>query len=347
MNIIQVGSSGHYEYALAAAKRAGFRFTGICMGDRREKNTTRERFRKFGFEVPLYEDYSEMLEKAPSDIVIINSFMGYNAEFAAEALHRGKHVFIEKPIATTLDGLRLVMREYHNANTKEMLEKCGRKRVCLCGMFGILDEPQFMTARKTAASGVLGEIRLVNAQKSYKLGEREEFYSERELYGGTIPWVAIHAIDWAWRLFGLHFTEVTARQSRAANGGNGTMESDAICLFRGSRDEIVSVSADYFRPAGAPTHGDDRIRAVGERGIMEVRAGKVYITDENGEREASEYEKSGSIFDEFINETETGNPGRVSAMGSFYSTYLALCARESADKGKTVALDFDAFCREI
>ena len=34
MNIIQVGSSGHYEYALAAAKRAGFRFTGICMGDR-------------------------------------------------------------------------------------------------------------------------------------------------------------------------------------------------------------------------------------------------------------------------------------------------------------------------
>ena len=90
MNIIQVGSSGHYEYALAAAKRAGFRFTGICMGDRREKNTTRERFRKFGFEVPLYEDYSEMLEKAPSDIVIINSFMGYNAEFAAEALRRGK-----------------------------------------------------------------------------------------------------------------------------------------------------------------------------------------------------------------------------------------------------------------
>ena len=80
MNTIQVGSCGHYEYALAAAKRAGFRFTGICMGDRREKNTTRERFRKFGFEVPLYEDYSEMLEKAPSDIVIINSFMGYNAE---------------------------------------------------------------------------------------------------------------------------------------------------------------------------------------------------------------------------------------------------------------------------
>lgn len=127
MNIIQVGSSGHYEYALAAAKRAGFRFTGICMGDRREKNTTRERFRKFGFEVPLYEDYSEMLEKAPSDIVIINSFMGYNAEFAAEALRRGKHVFIEKPIATTLDGLRLVMREYHNANTKEMLENAAEK----------------------------------------------------------------------------------------------------------------------------------------------------------------------------------------------------------------------------
>ena len=92
------------------------------MGDRREKNTTRERFRKFGFEVPLYEDYSEMLEKAPSDIVIINSFMGYNAEFAAEALRRGKHVFIEKPIATTLDGLRLVMRD----TTMQIQKRCSK-----------------------------------------------------------------------------------------------------------------------------------------------------------------------------------------------------------------------------
>lgn len=347
MNIVQVGSSGHYEYALEAAKRAALHFTGICMGDHSERNTTREQFRKFDFEVPLYGNYIEMLENADADIVIINSFMGYNAELTIEAMKRGKHVFVEKPLATSLDTLRAVIREYHKANTPEMLEKYGRKRVCLCGMFGILDEPQLMTAWRIASSGALGEIRLVNAQKSYKLGSREEFYSDRELYGGTIPWVAIHAIDWSWRLFGLHFTEVTARQSRTANGGNGSMEADAICLFRGSGDELVSVSVDYFRPSGAPTHGDDRIRAVGERGILEVRSGKVLVVDDEGEREVTEYEKSGSIFAEFINEIETGNPGRVSAVGSFYSTYLALCARESADTGQTISLDFDTFYRGI
>ena len=346
MNIVQVGSSGHYEYALAAAKNAGCNYTGICMGSRHEKNTAKEKLRRYGFEPEVYTDYLDMLEKAPADIVIINSYMGYNANFAIEALRRGKHVFVEKPIATSLNSLKSVMHEYRMANSSEHLSEHRRDRVCLCGMFGILDEPHFMTARKIAASGALGEIRLINAQKSYKLGKREDFYSDRELYGGTIPWVSIHAIDWAWRLFGLHFSEVSAWQSRIGNGGNGTMEADAICLFRGSREELVSVSADYFRPAGAPTHDDDRLRAVGERGIMEVRSGRVYITDENGEREVEAYEERGNIFAEFLSEIATGNPGRVSAMGSFYSTYLALCARESADQRKTVKMDFDSFCLE-
>lgn len=347
MKIVQVGASGHYEYALAAAKREGCDFVGLCMGDRHEKNTASEKLSEYGFTPEIYGDYAKMLEETNADIVIVNSFMGHNADFAAEALRRGKHVFAEKPIATDFESLCHVMREYRTANSPKRLSATKSGRVCLCGMFGILDESAFMTARKIILSGTLGDIRLINAQKSYKLGEREEFYSDRKLYGGTIPWVSIHAIDWAWRLFGLRFSEVYACHSREANGDNGSLEASAICLFKGTSGEMVSVSADYLRPAGAPTHGDDRIRAVGTGGILEIRGGRVYLTDAAGEREVSHYEEKGDIFAEFLSEIKTGKPGRVSALGSFYSTYLALAARESADTGNVFPLDFDAFCLRI
>ncbi len=44
--------------------------------------------------------------------------------------------------------------------------------------------------------GSIGEIRLLNTQKSYKLGRRGENYKSREVYGGTIPgWKSWGGLD--------------------------------------------------------------------------------------------------------------------------------------------------------
>ena len=56
--------------------------------------------------------------------------------------------------------------------------------------------------------GTVGQIRLMNAQKSYKLGRRNEFYKIRSTYGGTIPWVGSHAIDWLYWFSGEKFESV-------------------------------------------------------------------------------------------------------------------------------------------
>lgn len=346
MKIIQIGASGHYAYAPEAAKKLRCEYVGIAMGDRSEKNTAMPSLAAYGFSPARFDTPEELFEKTDADVLVLNSYMGYNAKYACMALKRGISVFAEKPIATTTDDLKRVISAYRAANTAACLAGTGRERVCLCGMFGILDEPWFVCARELSTGGALGEIRLVHAQKSYRLGTREPFYSQRELYGGTIPWVSIHAIDWAWRFSGIRPVEVTARQSRVANGGNGSLESTACCLFTGENGAMISVSADYLRPSAAPTHDDDRIRLAGTEGILEVRDRRVFLLDGAGERELPLPGKTESIFERFLREIETGKPGTVSAMGSFYSTYLALCARQSADTGTTVKTDFDAFLRE-
>ena len=56
-------------------------------------------------------------------------------------------------------------------------------------------DPWFYTAKCLIDEGAIGDIRLLSARKSYRLGQRAPFFRERALHGGLIPWVAIHGID--------------------------------------------------------------------------------------------------------------------------------------------------------
>ena len=46
-------------------------------------------------------------------------------------------------------------------------------------MFGIDYLPHFETAYRFVKAGGIGEVMLANGQKSYRMGRREKFYSDR------------------------------------------------------------------------------------------------------------------------------------------------------------------------
>jgi scyllo-inositol 2-dehydrogenase (NADP+) len=72
---------------------------------------------EFG-DVPCYEDYREIIRSKMIDAVVILTPIPLNAPIALEALQAGKHVFVEKPMAATLeDANRMV----------EMSQSTGRK----------------------------------------------------------------------------------------------------------------------------------------------------------------------------------------------------------------------------
>ncbi|MBQ0125633.1 MAG: Gfo/Idh/MocA family oxidoreductase [Clostridiales bacterium] len=288
LKIVQIGASGHYEYALDTAQKYGLDFAAIAPGDASEDiSGATARLFALGFSPKIYGDWKEMTDTEKPDIVIINSYMGYNADMCVYALGRNINVFCEKPVATTLEGLERVRTAYDKSSAK------------LTGMFGILYAPHFETARRYIESGALGDVRLATAQKSYRLGVREPFYSSRELLGGMIPWVAIHAIDWIYALCGFDFCSVTATHSRVGNGGNGDLEATAAMLFECGDGRAATVTADYLRPSAAPTHDDDRIRIAGTRGIIEVRGGKVYLLSDGGEEILPNAAPERELFEEF------------------------------------------------
>lgn len=313
MKICIIGNSGHWGYARKALMN--HTLVGIAPGyPGDDMVAAQERLKKIGTDAPIYDDYRQLLEQA--DVAVINTRFDLNAQIAAECLEKNVHAFTEKPLATTLPQL-------------EMLRKVQEgSQAMVVGMFGIRYEPWCVTL-KEAVKGI-GEIRMVNAQKSYKLGARPEFYEKREHFGGIIPWVAIHAIDWICYLTGAKVEKMSALQSRLHNFSRGDLEMTALCQFRLEGDILASVNADYYRPLSAPTHGDDRVRVVGTQGILEYQGGIVTKIDKDGVTELP-LMSSENIFSLFLRRI-AGEAAGITPEESFYITEIALQARDLADE---------------
>ncbi len=327
MKVVIIGSSGHYNYAIEGIREdKEVIIAGVAPGSEGEDvSPAYTAACKIGHMPKIYDDYRNMLDEVKPDIAVINCFFGRHATVTMQVLERGIHAFVEKPVATTFEDL------------KQLKEAYSLSGVYLAAMFGIRYSAHFITAWNLVKDGVVGEIRLMNAQKSYKLGQRSEFYKWRSTYGGTIPWVGSHAIDWLYWFSGEKFKSVFASHSTRYNRGHGELEVSALCHFTFSNEVFGSVSIDYLRPKQAPTHDDDRLRVVGTRGVLEVRNGRVYLINDDveGIREVPLLPKQ-NIFVDFLKQVRGEGQCLVTANDSFYVTEACLKARQSADEGKVI-----------
>lgn len=326
MNVGLIGATGHLGYVLSGIRQdRESRIVGIAPGSAGEDMAKLQDLLAVTEGIRVYADYRKLLDELQPDIVAVACHFNDHAKITMEALQRGCHVFVEKPLALTIDELEEV-KKVHTAS--------GRY---LAAMFGLRYKPWFLTAWENVQNGMIGQIRLVNAQKSYKLGRREEFYQKRATYGGTLPWVGSHAIDWIHWFSGERFRSVYATHSRRGNRDHGELEATALAHFTLTNEVFASVTVDYLRPEQAPTHDDDRLRLVGTEGIMEVCGNKVFLlkNDSGGVQELPLL-PAGEIFFDFLQQAQGKGKCLVTAEQSFYITEACLRARQSADEGRVV-----------
>lgn len=313
MRIGIIGGVGHWFYAMGEFPR--HTLVGIAPGFAGESmGQVQSQLRAKGMEPTMLEDWHALLDEV--DLIIVNTRFDLNAAITAEFLRRDVYVFAEKPLAITLEQL-------------DMLEAAQREsRAFVSAMFGIRGEPWFVTVRKAVRS--LGKVRLLNGQKSYRMGNRPDYYRKMETFGGIIPWVAIHAIDWVHELAGVNFKTVRGLSNADCNNGHGEMDVTSLCQFEMEDGILASVSADFMRPMSSPTHDDDRIRVVCTEGVVEYMKGKVTVIDKDGERELP-MEEGEDVFEQMLRRIDGEEVG-VSPEESFYVTRVALLARDDAMK---------------
>ncbi len=277
--------------------------------------------------VRVYREYEEMLEREELDLAGICLPYFRNAGAATAAAERGLHVVMEKPVATTLNDLSVLK------------DTVIRKRVRLTALLGMRFEPPYQAVRERISAGDIGEPILATAQKSYKFGRtRPDFYRVREQFGGTIPWVGIHAIDYIHYTTRLGYTRVAAMHGNMCHPEYPGVEDHAGILFRLSNGGTAMLNLDYLRPESAPTHGDDRLRVIGSEGSLEILDGgsRVECISTSGIHDI-ELPRRKLFFQDFISELRGEGNHLISPEEPFEMTRVSLMARESAERG--VALD--------
>lgn len=313
MKICYIGAQGHWQYTLGQLDKN--EVAGVCPGFPGEDiSPLLNELKSRDITPKVYESYEDMLDI--SDIAVVNTRFDLNAGITAEFLRKNVYVFSEKPLATT------------HRQLEELTAAQANSDAFVSAMFGIRYSGWFIALRKAVQK--LGRVRMINAQKSYKLGVRPDFYRSRDTFGGLIPWVAIHAIDWVYSVAGEELEVISAVSDNSNNSGNGDLEMTSLCHFKTKSGILASVNADYFRPASAETHDDDRVRVVCTDGVAEYACGKIELIDKDGAKKL-DIPPDEDVFEMFIKRINGENVG-VTPEESFYITELALISRDLADK---------------
>lgn len=328
MKLCIIGSRGHIAYVIDDLhKLPEIEVVGICSGCEDPIDMLAVRLKEKGYTPPPFSDYLAMLDKTKPDIVCIDGPFECHAQMCIDALERNCHVFCEKPIALTLVDLDRI-KKVHSKHT----------HLRLSSMVGLRYTSGFLAAWECIQSGLLGKIKLINTQKSYKLGLRPEFYKNKQTYGGTIPWVGSHAIDWIYWLGGSDFKTVYALHDKTDNSEHGDLEIIAQCQLLTKTGILASVSLDYLRPNSASTWGDDRVRIVGTQGICEVIANTATLLNKDGDV-ILPCRHHKTIFFDFVQGIKGETQCLVDSKQTYDLTKACLLARLSAETGLLVHFD--------
>lgn len=193
---------------------------------------------------------------------------------------------------------------------------------------------------EAVASGAIGDVLLVSAQKSYKITKRPDWFKTRKLFGGTIPWIGIHMIDAMRWVSGREFTEAASYQARLGFPSVGEMETVTTTLLRMDNGGPAVLHMDYCRPSTAPTHGDDRLRLAGNKGVLEYRAdsGIVLMNDSGKPATVEPLPYAEGLFIDFLEMVYGGKPNDLRTEDVFRLTEIVLQAREAAEAHRFVRL---------
>ena len=266
-----------------------------------------------------------LLEDFQPDLVYTGTVYARNGHLAVRALEQGFDVVSEKPLAA----------DQETVSRLSALTASGRRRAI--AEFAMRWSAPFQKARELILGGTIGKVVMIQAQKTYKFGTaRPDFYKSRELFGGIIPWVAVHALDYAAWCTGLQYESVTAMHGKNGFPDFPEMEDHAALFFQMTGGVPCLITADFLRPSGASSHGDDRLRVTGSDGVLEVRNDDVFLTDSRGEHHwVCPTEDSAAIQRaQDLAAAALGNsPAPITTAECLHSTAAALAAREAADTG--------------
>ena len=160
-----------------------------------------------------YATHDQLLGNSSVDAVLISSPNALHVEIAIAALNAGKHVYLEKPLATNLHEGRALLDVW--------------RRTKLVGMIGFnyRFNPMHQLARQHIQGNKLGELVSVRSVFASAARVLPEWKKSRETGGGALLDFASHHIDLVRFFFGQEIEQVFAEiRSQRCEGDSAMLE---------------------------------------------------------------------------------------------------------------------------
>lgn len=287
--------------------------------------------------IRVFDDYEQALQTEP-DVVFVTNQNSRHMEYAVKAAKVGCHLFIEKPISVTLEGVDELEAEMKAHGKLAYVGYQNRLHPCV------------KKAKELLGSGSLGQIYMVYSELGEYLPGMHPWEDYRNMHeartelGGGVVLCQLHELDYLYHLFGM------PKEIYAIGGHRSRLEIDvedsatALCRYEyDGRECAVNVHLDFLQ--SPPTR---HCKIAGELGRYEFdllhNSYKLYLTDGTTEEKTfQDFERNDVFLEElriFMDTVEgRGDRPLVDIDEGKKSLEFALRIKESMMTGKVCRIE--------
>jgi predicted dehydrogenase len=306
----------------------------------------RERVEALGtkYGVNTYTDYHEMLSSSEVDAVVVATPNSTHAPISLEALHAGKHVLCEKPMATTRQDAAAMVKAAEKSAQYLMIGLNQRLM------------PPHVRAKEILASGKLGKVLSFRTAFAHPgpegwsvEGRGTWFFKKGQAAMGVSADLGVHKVDLLHFLLDDEFNEVggilATLDKRDTDGDLIELDDNAYLTLKTAGGVVGSMIVSWTN------YGAEENYTIiyGTKGVLSIGTDAtwgVIVDYRNGEREqhkvgtmaTNRKQVSSGVIDLFTQCIKTGTPPAINAVEGYKSLDVILTAMEAAKQGKRLKI---------
>lgn len=288
------------------------------------------------YRVSIHHDLDRALAVAPAVVYVCNP-SSMHTEIALAAAAAGSHLFIEKPLASSLDQL-VELQALVRMN----------QRVCYVG-YNFRFHPGLIRLKELLDAGHFGNVLSVRAEVGeylpawHKYEDYREMYAARAELGGGVILSQIHEMDLIYWFFGLPKTVLCRGGKLSSLEINVEDTASSLMQYDGPKGHFpISLLQDFVQRPAVRT-----FKIVGDTGVavMDLIQTRLLVFGRDGEVVEDDgfpgFQRNDMFLSQsrhFLDCVAGRSTPRVGLDDGIQSLRLALAARESLARGVEVML---------
>jgi predicted dehydrogenase len=242
-------SMQHFMPAIKMSNKC--RVTALVSGHRDKAERMAAEYNVPSSSIYNYENYDEIGKNPDIDAVYIALPNSMHAEHTIRAAKAGKHVLSEKPMASSVEQSRAMIRACESAGKKLMIA------------YRCQYEPANLRAVQLIREGKLGSIQSIESAFGFPIAPNEWRLDKKLSGGGPLVDVGIYCLNASRYLTGAEPAEITAFSSVVDKDGRfAQVEETVSWVMKFPGGTLASCTCTY----GSPMLGYFRVR--GSRGTI-------------------------------------------------------------------------------